>query len=301
MISENDWVMNESPVIVQVGSISEATARIDALSEVFRKYGALIIPGLMRHDDYFLSYERDLKELLVRLLEKNGLPSSPKESLDEIITRTASVDRTLIGNIYDIGTRPIKLVSGTRLKTHPFVISLLDELFDGGPVAFPYLGETLHVFPPGKENERYNLPIHQDYPYLMQSSEQVTAYFNFGHRRSPDIGGVRFWLGSHVDGITPARRTELGHWESVVSQDFKTRFEQVDYVFDYGDFAIFDSLLQHSGIKNRSNQTRLVQLVRYSNLGNAQSIDHSWQSAQRDGRGVSFDEVHPELVVEETS
>jgi hypothetical protein len=279
--------------------MNEAIERIDEFSEIFRQFGALILPGLMKHDDRFVRYESDLKQLLVNLAEDNGLRVNRSDCLDQLITAVAPENRTLVGAIYDIGTRPIKLLSGNRLKTHPFVMSFLEAVFGDSTIACPYLGETLHVFPPGEENEKYNLPIHQDYPYLMQSDRQVTAYFNFGHRRSAEMGGVRFWLCSHKGGVSRARRSELGHWESVLESDFQERYQHFDYVFDNGDFALFDSLLQHSGIKNKSSHTRVVQLIRYSGLTPSNGIAYRWQSAQRDGRGVSFPDEHPELVVEE--
>ena len=291
--------MKDSPVVKQVGSVEEAVARIDEFTATFHQFGALILPGLMRQDECFIQYESDLRQLLADLAQDNGLRPPGTESLDQLISTVASDHRDLVGAIYDIGTRPIKLLSGTRLKSHPFVLAFLKAVFGDGVIACPYLGETLHVFPPGKENERYNLPIHQDYPYLMQSDQQVTAYFNFGHRRSPEMGGVRFWLCSHKDGVSPARRSEFGHWESVLGENFESDYQHLDYIFDHGDFALFDSLLQHSGIKNRSEHTRVVQLIRYSSLSRDNGIAYRWQSAQRDGRGVSFAEEHPELVKEE--
>lgn len=289
---------SHSPVVVTVVSFAEALQRLPELSNIYRQHGALILPGLFSSDETFLDYERDLRILMVRLMGKRGIVPRSDQGLDEMVTELAGIDRALVGTLYDIGTRPIKLVSGTRLKSHPVVSELLSEIFANGPIAYPYLGETLHVFPPGIENQCYNLPIHQDYPYLMQSSDQVTAYFNIGHRRAANVGGVRFWPGSHVDGISRVRRDEFGHWESVLDETFHDRYTELDYIFDYGDFALFNSLLQHSGIKNLSQHTRLFQLVRYSCLGNEHSTTFNWQSAQRDGRGVAFADIHPELVLE---
>ena len=62
------------------------------------------------------------------------------------------------------------------------------------------------------------------------------------------------------------------------------------------DFAIFDSLIQHQGIQNHSKCTRVVQLIRYSNLNHQTSIDYGWKSAEPGAsRGINFSEAHPEL------
>jgi hypothetical protein len=66
-----------------------------------------------------------------------------------------------------------------RIDDAPHVTSALSlyiRRIHLGKLASPALSDTLHVFPPGTENLRSNLPIHQDYPYLMQSPAQITVW-----------------------------------------------------------------------------------------------------------------------------
>ena len=44
--------------------------------------------------------------------------------------------------------------------------------------------------------------MHQDYPYIMQSPEQITSYINLGKLQSFGNGGIKVWLGSHKEGVT---------------------------------------------------------------------------------------------------
>lgn len=41
-------------------------------------------------------------------------------------------------------------------------------------IVSPPAGDTLHLFPPGRQFRKYNLPPHQDYQYLMQLPAQIT-------------------------------------------------------------------------------------------------------------------------------
>ena len=93
---------------------------------------------------------------------KYGFQIQKTNSLSQLITQLSKNYRSDIGLLYDLGTRPIKLLSGTRLKCHPLILKIIDNLMPNCVVGFPYQGETLHIFPPGNDNFKYNLPMHQD-------------------------------------------------------------------------------------------------------------------------------------------
>ena len=79
-------------------------------------------------------------------------------------------------------------------------------------------------------------------------------------------------------------------------EHYEESYESADIHFDESDLAIFDSLIQHQGIQNHSKCTRVVQLIRYSNLSHQTSIDYGWKSAEPGAsRGINFSEAHPEL------
>ena len=111
-----------------------------------------------------------------------------RQSLAALITDLARTHRPLVGRIYDIGTHPAKLMSAIRLKLHPAFDAFARAVLGPAAVlATPGLSDTLHVFPPGSENFRFNLPVHQDYPYLMPSAAQITFWLSLGE--DTDCGG----------------------------------------------------------------------------------------------------------------
>ena len=139
--------------------------------------------------------------------------------------------------------------------------------------------------------------MHQDYPYLMQSPEQITAYINLGNIiKNEKNGGIRIWLGSHKEGLTSSVRQPNGHRITSNIEYFINKYDSFDISFNKGDFAIFDSLLQHEGIQNHTDCTRIVQLVRYSNLSNKTSVDNNWISCQANSKGIEFSKAHPDLI-----
>ena len=153
----------------------------DELAAEFRREGVLVLPGILARDPLFLDYVAELRALLLALYAQAGRQPDEPASLATLTTELARTHRPLVGRIYDIGTGPAKLLSALRLKLHPTFMALAQAVFGpGAVVASPALSDTLHVFPPGAENFRFNLPIHQDYPYLMQSPAQITLWLSLG-------------------------------------------------------------------------------------------------------------------------
>jgi len=136
---------------------------------IFEKYGVVIFRGFFNNDLIFEKYYEDLKNLTKIIIKKKKLKINNRLDLNELITQLSKNNRKEVGYIYDLGTRPMKLLRRINLKNHPKIISLINVFFKNKSIlANPHLGETLHIFPPGKENYKYNLPMHRDYPYLMQ-------------------------------------------------------------------------------------------------------------------------------------
>lgn len=247
----------------------------------YNKYGVLVFRNFFYKDKLFDNYYNDLKTLSLLIAKKNKLKISRRLNLNQLITEISKTNRKNIGYLYDLGTRPMKLVSGTKLKNHPIILKILKCINKKKTLyAYPYLGETLHIFPPGRENFKYNLAIHQDYQFIMQSPDQVTVYINLGKLADSGNGGIRAWVGSHKEGVINVIKNKYGHYETKNSQHIKDKYECEDFHFDKGDLAIFNSLLLHEGIQNHSDCTRIVQLIRYSNLLNKESTSYYWQSTE---------------------
>ena len=271
------------------------TLYLNKYKRIYKKYGVIIFRNFFYKDEIFFKFYQELKSLVLIIAKKNKIKVSPSLNLDELITVVSKTHRKEIGKLYDLGTRPMKLLSGIQLKIHPGILKILNGISDNKNImGNPYLGETLHIFPPGKENFQYNLPMHQDYPYLMQSPDQITIYINLGKLALFGNGGIRAWLGSHKFGISDIKKNKLKLFETKNSGYFKKKYLAKEFYFEKGDLAIFNSLMQHEGIQNHSTSTRIVQLVRYSNLLNKDSISYYWQSKEEDKKrkSIRFKDIH---------
>jgi hypothetical protein len=162
-------------------------------------------------------------------------------------------------------------------------------------LASPTLSDTLHVFPPGAENFRFNLPIHQDYPYLMQSPAQITLWLNLGEEA--DCGGVTVWRRSHTLGLLPCRPNAHGHLEVIDGERHATSFDPIFVGGGFGDVAVIHTFSLHRSEHNLSrDRTRLVQLFRYADLNQPAAAALGWASVPpRDQLGL-FGRTHPDKL-----
>lgn len=151
---------------------------------------------------------------------------------------------------------------------------------------------------PGEEFYRYNLPIHQDYQYLMQSPRQATLYIGLSSLVA-DVGGLEYWPQSHRLGVLPTDRNENGSYRVVNGDELMKDFPREHYLWDVGDVSLFDSLLCHRSIPNTSpNCGRSVQIFRFSDLNDPTAERYNWRSTTYERRGVSFETENQELYSE---
>jgi len=272
-------------------------ARVDALAAEFQREGTLVLPGLLAHDPLFLDYVAELRVLVLALYGQAGRPPDERLSLAGLITELARTHRPLVGRIYDIGTGPAKLLSAMRLKLHPGFVALARAVLGPAAVlASPAVSETLHVFPPGAENFRFNLPIHQDYPYLMQSPAQITLWLSLS--ADTECGGVTIWRRSHALGLLACRRNAHGHLEVVDGERLTAGYEPVFVGGGFGDVAVMHTFSLHRSEHNlSSDRTRLVQLFRYADLTHPAATALGWASVPPRDELRLFARTHPDKLV----
>jgi len=273
-------------------------SHLNRIHELYNKEGVALLRGFLLHDAIYEQFRSELSQVVLQLGRRAGIQIDQDTSLDDQISRLAAKRRDLAGKIYDLGTRPNKLISGMALKLHPALLSIVRFLFPKNAlIASPTLSDTLHVFPPGEDSYRYNLPIHQDYPYLLQSPNQVTFAISLS-RSCADVGGMTLWRGSHAAGTRKHRRANHGHLECVIDSDTLAAYTEARCDSDVGDVVVFHSNILHRSERNfTADKTRLVQLFRFSDLNDEESKRIAWENADVHPRAKRFEDLYPELII----
>lgn len=274
---------------------------LSEFAAAYERDGVVILPGFFKGDPIFQNLVDDIGFMTQEIARMGSVKVSGSLSPEDQITRIAEKRRDLIGKVYDMGSRPNKLLSGMRLKLHDSLVEMARSSFPSNAViASPSLSDTLHIFPPGQANHRWNLPVHQDYPYLLQSPNQITFWIGLS-KNHHDIGGVTVWRGSHKGGTRLQRRNETNQIECVVSDDELSRFEEIRIESEVGDLVVFHSNIMHRSEKNYTDdKTRIVQLFRFSDLRDAEALRIEWKSADVITGGPSFEGLYPEFTVQKS-
>lgn len=285
-------------ITIDAATPQNIDGHLERIRQIYSSEGAVILPGFLREDALFARFLADLSAITQELSRWAGVAIDPALPLDEQVSRLASVRRDLAGKIYDVGTRPNKLLSGMQLKLHPAFTRMTRRLFpEDAIIATPTLSDTLHVFPPGQDSYRFNLPVHQDYPYLLQSPNQVTFWVPLS-RRHADAGGMTLWRGSHTLGVRRQQRDADGHLQCVADARELERWNEVRCEGDLGDVVVFHSNILHRSERNvSSNKTRLVQLFRFSDLRDEEARRIGWENADVLPRAKKFEDLYPGLIV----
>jgi hypothetical protein len=276
---------------------ADIAANAAEIAAAYAAHGMVVFPGLLTHDANFNRYLADIRYLLGRVLARHGESVAPDEDLGDIVVRLKAIAPLEGRAVADLGTQPNKFVSANQLKYSDFVVRLVRlALGEQAVLATPQAGDSLYLFMPGEAFHRYNLPVHQDYQYLMQSPRQTTLYLGLS-RPHDDAGGLEVWPGSQQLGVLACDRNENDHYRITDPDRVLKGLSCERYRWQVGDLGLFDSLMCHRSIPNTSeDHGRVVQIMRYSDLRDPASERYEWASRVYPRRGVSFEDAHPELV-----
>ncbi len=287
--------MNAKPYILHNLTPENIGAESAKIASLVKEYGLVILPRFFSENKNFETFLKDVKECLVQMCSKYKVQIEATD-VGDILTQL-SVLKPEIGRIIaDLGTQPNKFFSFNTLKYSSAIAEVLKEYFGpSGLILTPPSGDTLHFFPPGNKFHKYNLPAHQDYPYLMQSPDQLTFYLGLSVYEE-GVGGLRVWEKSHLQGLLPTHKNSNGNFEIGEEAFNQSAYVQTDIFWNPGDFGIFDSLLCHASIPNASSDSsRIVQIFRYSNIDNDLARSYDFYSTTYSRRSVAFEDIHADF------
>lgn len=277
---------------------------IEKLKETFWKEGLLHFKGVLKNDPSLLAYIKELSQLTCQLLEDFDELATPDEPLNQLITRLHRCNAAYPRYLHGLCSNPSKLVSAAQLKYHSLITNFCRIIFGKEAIiATPSKSDLISFFFPNKSFVEYNLPVHQDFQYMMQSPRQIVVWIPLCER-APKIGSIRLWQKSHQKGIRKAQITDGFQYEVVASADELNGYEEQILDWEFGDIIFMHSLLLHQTVENEeTDHTRVVQIYRFSDLNDATSRSLHWRSTdyvdQSKGpfcKSIKFEESFPDLI-----
>jgi len=260
------------------------------------------------------SAKKILRRELTKAIEEDE-PLLSSHYLNLIFMDIANTDRSLLGYIYEMGTCPSKFDSARLLASSDDIRNINNAFFGAKNlkgettasrrtshplIVMPHNGETLHLFPPGDQEFKHNLPIHQDFPYLLQSQSQITYWLNLSNSITCYNGGIRLYRRTHTYQLPITTTNHLGHYEvhGLPEQDAKTvlhAHEFVDSESTLFELYAVDSLLWHQSLRSKAKDSvRMTYIFRFSDINTPDRLPFGVDTS----KGNSFKDHFSNLYLE---
>ena len=286
----------------------------------FARQGLLSIKGFFNKDKIFANYLADLIWSVETLLKKQRDPRTNETNikslgihLENTLLSLNKINPDLGRHIHALTSHPGKLLSQNLLRHHPKIIELVSILFGKNSVlAFPQMSDSLGMFFPAKADIKLTydqkLPVHQDFPYMMQSCKQLVLWIPLT-TFAPSVGSIEYWPGSNIN--KTVRQKQLGDYfevfdEELIQYENSSGIKPVKLNWELGDLVMFDSNIFHRTVQNKTtDRCRITQIFRISDLNDDDGLEYNWRSTNyidrnsKNPKSVSFQEFYPKLVVKE--
>jgi hypothetical protein len=278
--------------------------------QAFHEAGIIHAPRAFDGDSVLERYLEDLRWASRQLLRRAGAKVHEDWTLDQLLTNLLQVEEGVLPRFLNgLGSHPVKFVSGNLLKYDARLLKVLSSLFgDGVVLASPFMSDSLAfnltpaLLPARAQSKHQSLPIHQDFPYMMQSARQLVVWIPLSEQR-PNVGGIHCWLGSHGAGIWSQRKTGDYYEVDTNVEVLDAKYSREFVPWQKGDLFVFDSMLLHQTVPNTSQlDNRIVQIFRFSDLNDASGERFCWRSTSyidrstTNRKAVSFEEIYPALA-----
>jgi phytanoyl-CoA hydroxylase len=219
-------------------------------------------------------------QLLIRGQITHGFENEPLE------TRMIRLYEHHPGRYPDIFYREVHCAEFFGLFTHPHLLGITEALL--GPEIRLYPGSSVRAKLPGEGSEVH---WHQDFGSRHDDAFRLVNVWVPLVTVDQTSGCLQFIPGSHRQGVVPHRDWFLSQVH-ICDQYIQPVLDQaISIELDPGDVVVFDNLLFHHAVPNRSNRIRWSVVFRY------QDATKPVHAAARGQGDLLHSEQYPERVV----
>lgn len=273
----------------------------DAQVAQFHRNGVLVVPGFYDRLTDILPIQWAIHQLIGQVMKRHGIPDSrPTFSVDHFDESYQSLiahDRSWGGEVYDA----VKQIPAfVRLLSDPRHEELFKLLRPGSIPGIAAGGYGIRIDNPNED--RFRAEWHQEYPTQLRSLDGL-VFWSPLVPMTPDLGPVRFCLGSQIEGAVPVLTQSDGNKTGAYALRLKNesvllaRYPQTAPLTSPGDLVIIDFLTLHASGFNRSGRSRWSMQFRYFNFNEPTGLTHGWKGSF--AAGVDFRNIHPELCADQ--
>lgn len=268
----------------------------------FERDGVVVLPGFYDLARDILPIWQGIYEIIGLVARRAGIalerPPVSGESFDAGYASLIEADRSLGGLVYDAVKQ---LPAFVRLVASPRHDDVMARLRPGSLPGLAGGGYGIRIDNPGED--RYRAAWHQEYPAQLRSVDGLVFWSSLVPL-TPELGPVRFALGSHREGLVPVLTQDADHPERAGAYALRlsneterlARYPRAAPLTGPGDLVVVDFLTLHASGVNRGARSRWSMQMRYFNFREPTGLQHGWRGSF--AAGVRLGDVHPELVAD---
>lgn len=214
------------------------------------------------------------------------------QDLPHALVQLAKLDRRKLGKLYKVSRR---FPAARQLACHPWLIELAKSVMGTRLVSCCTFVNVRIDLP---EEERFLLPIHQDFPYIQGSLNGVTLWLPLFDTELEQ--GPPSWIkGSHKWGVLPVREENspgsgAKSFSIANADEIAERHQFESASVKAGQALLFSTLLVHRSELNTTDRPRLNLQIRFDDALASESIERNYPEGLY--LNDSFSASYPEYV-----
>jgi Phytanoyl-CoA dioxygenase (PhyH) len=268
----------------------------------FNKNGVVVIKNFYRLTDQIQPIQKGIYDLIGKVIERHNIDhrqiSFSSEDFDVDYQRLLAIDRRFAGEVYDAVKQ---IPSFLRLTADLRHEKIFQEVYENSLPGIGTGGSGIRIDNPYEK--KFLAPWHQEYPAQLRSVEGL-VFWSPLIPVTPEIGPLKFYLGSHREGLIPVYTTDpenpekSGAYSLILTNEdlLADRYSLYDPLTSPGDLVLLNYLVVHSSSPNYGNRSLWSMQMRYFNFAEPTAIKHGWKGSF--ASGIDFRTIHPELCVE---
>ena len=257
----------------------------DLIKKNYKQYGIIIVKDFFKNDKIYDNYNQDLKSIIDLAYKYKNI----KKTNSNKILNLRKNSNSILGSILDLGSKNNKIITGLKLKSCDKILELVKVLLGSNLIGTMSVSDRLIMATNSEKEEKWFQGVHMDYSYVLQTKKSLTAHIGLGS--DGNNGGVSFYLKSHKIKNIPLYIDKNG-FHKIEKDYFKekiyNKYKKIEVLHDPKSIIFFDSQLLHETIRNNSNNARITQIFRYSDLSSKEAVSKNWTSVESKKIGDNY-------------
>jgi Phytanoyl-CoA dioxygenase (PhyH) len=268
----------------------------------FQQNGFVVISGFYNLPEQVLPIQQAVYDLIGKVMERHGVADRRNafdpQDFDLGYQALIALDRTFGSEVYDAVKH---IPSFLRIVADPRHEQIFREVYPNSVPGTAVGSSGIRIDNP--HEQKFLAPWHQEYPAQLRSPEGL-VFWSPLVPVTPEIGPLKFYVGSHREGLIPVFTTDpknpdkSGAYSLILNNEVELadRYPLLKPLTEPGDLVLLNYQVVHSSSPNLGDRSLWSMQMRYFNFAEPIGMQYGWKGSY--AAGIDFRTIHPELCAD---